>query len=258
MTRRSLDLSRDTPLAGIVLKMPAPAWIELAGYCGADVLVLDTEHGAGDDTELENHLRAADAVGIPVLVRVPSNDPVAIQSALDAGAIGVVVPHVVTGEDAQRAVAAAHYPPGGTRGLALTTRAGMQGTADLEEHLRRSERDTIIIAQVEDLQGATAIDEIVQVPALSGVWIGLNDLAMSVRGSRDVDAAAEQMRTAQEAVCQAVRGSGKALIMIAPDLTRARYWRDRGTTVLLATAHDLLQGAIRDWVTDMASLTPSG
>ncbi|WP_372510373.1 aldolase/citrate lyase family protein [Actinomadura madurae] len=59
---------------------------------------------------LENHIRAADSAGVPVLVRVTANQPVQILHALDAGAAGVIVPHVDTAEQAAAAVRAAHYP----------------------------------------------------------------------------------------------------------------------------------------------------
>src|SRR5690348_10268232 len=122
-------LAAGEPLTGLIVKMPAPAQVEAAGHAGFDFVLLDTEHGPGDGLALEEHLRAA---AIPVLVRVRSPD--AILGALDAGAAGVVVPHVLDPAGAEAAVAAAHYPPRGRRGIALSTRAGGYGTVSLDEH----------------------------------------------------------------------------------------------------------------------------
>src|SRR4051794_22407873 len=111
--------------------MPAAAPVEIAGHTRFGFVVLDTEHGPTEG--LHEHLRAA---AIPALVRVPLVE--GILAALDAGATGVVVPHVLDAAGAEAAVAAAHYPPRGRRGIALSTRAGRYGAVSLDEHLRRA------------------------------------------------------------------------------------------------------------------------
>src|SRR5918994_7555061 len=89
----------------------------LAASCGFDWLFVDLEHGAaGLDTASQICVAALDA-GITPFVRVPENAPAWIGRALDGGAVGVVVPHIDTPEDASRAVAAARYPPAGARSL---------------------------------------------------------------------------------------------------------------------------------------------
>lgn len=234
-------------LVGVVLKMPGPAMVELAGFGGADLVILDTEHGVADGAQLEQHLRAADAAGVPALVRIPALDGAYVQAALDAGAAGVVVPHVRSAADARRCVQAAHYPPVGQRGLALTTRAGRQGTADLEGHLDRAAARTVVIAQVEDPEAVAAIDEILAVPGISGVWIGLNDLAMSLR---DTDGTVPDgaVDAAAETVCAAVRGRRQHLAVVAGDPTAARSWHRRGATVALVTGHDLFGAALATYL----------
>ena len=230
-------------LVGVVLKMPGPAMVELAGFGGADLVVLDTEHGIADGAQLEQHVRAGDAAGVPVLVRIPALDPAHVQTALDAGATGVVVPHVSSAADARRCVAAAHYPPAGTRGLALTTRAGRQGTADLEEHLHRAAERTVVIAQIEDPAAVAAIDEILAVPGITGVWIGLNDLAMSLREA-DGTVPDGAVDAAAETVCAAARGRRQHLAVVAGDPVAARTWHQRGATVALVTGHDLFGASL--------------
>jgi 4-hydroxy-2-oxoheptanedioate aldolase len=133
-------LAAHEPLTALLVKMPCAREIESAGHTGFDLVVIDTEHGPGGGFELEHHLRAADAAGLPALVRVPSADPAGIGAVLDAGATGVVVPHVLDARGAAGVVAAAHYPPRGRRGFALSTRAGGYGAAGWHEHLERAAR----------------------------------------------------------------------------------------------------------------------
>jgi 4-hydroxy-2-oxoheptanedioate aldolase len=141
-------------------------------------VILDTEHGTADG--LEHHLRAADAAGIPALVRVPNTDPGPILRALDAGAAGIVVAHVTGPDVAHAAVAAAHYPPRGRRGLALTTRAGHFGTVTIDDHLEHALEETVIIVQIEDAEAVDRATEILAVEAVDGVLIGATDLSVSL------------------------------------------------------------------------------
>src|SRR5579859_6726369 len=109
-------------LTALLAKMPCAAQIETAGHAGFDIVIIDTEHGPTGGLELDNPLRAAQAVRLPALVRVPGNDSAAILAALDAGATGVIVPHVLDAGEAEAVVAAAHYPPRGRRGDRKSTR----------------------------------------------------------------------------------------------------------------------------------------
>ena len=171
-------LRRRERLRLLFVKLPCPAEVELAASTGFDGVILDTEHGTADG--LEHHLRAADAAGIPALVRVPNADPAPILRALDAGAAGIVVAHVTGPEVARAAVAAAHYPPLGRRGLALTTRAGHHGMVTVDDHVERAAAETVVIVQIEDAEAVGRAPEILAVEAVDGVLIGANDLAVSL------------------------------------------------------------------------------
>ena len=253
MSVTPFHLSQDRPLVGVVLKMPNPAMVEMAAHCGAHLVIIDTEHGAGGDVELEHHVRAGDAAGIPVIVRVPANEPAFIQAALDAGARGVVVPHIGSAKQARAAVDLAHYPPFGSRGLALTTRAGLQGSADLEPTLVRAAEQTIVICQIEDPEGVRAVGDILAVERVSGVWIGTNDLSMSLRDADGV-VPGGSVEAAVEAVTSAVASSSVALAMLAAGPAATLAWRQRGADILLVTIHDLINSSLRSYVEDVDSL----
>ena len=204
-------LAAGESLTALFAKLPCAAQLEAAGHAGFDLVLLDTEHGPADALALEEHLRAAAAVGIAALVRVPALDPAAILGALDAGADGVVVPHVLDAAGAEAAVAAAHYPPRGRRGLALSTRAGRYGAAALEDHLRRAAEETCVIVQIEDRSAVEAADAILAVPGVSGVLIGATDLAMSLGHApdREIEAVTAAATRAGVPVLRVVDGAGR-------------------------------------------------
>jgi 4-hydroxy-2-oxoheptanedioate aldolase len=226
------------PLTGVVLKMPCVALLELAGVAGFQLAVIDAEHGPGDMDALHHHLRAADSVGLPVLVRVPESAPGEILRALDAGAEGIVMPHVASAAAAEAAVSAAHYPPRGRRGLALSTRAGRYGAASVEEHLRRAAARTVVVAQIED---GAAVGETGAIGAVDGVdllFLGTSDLSASLGYAGQWDHPI--VSTAVAGVVEAAGEAGRALCVVANGPHDAQTWRARGAQVVLFVAETLV------------------
>ena len=250
--RLAAALRSKEPLAGLVTKMVAPSVVEMAGFAGLDVVVLDTEHGPADTAAMEEHLRAADGADVAVLVRVGSLAGAEVLRALDAGAAGVVVPHVSDPGEARQAVMAAHYPPMGRRGLAMTTRAGHQTTADLATHLSEARRDTVVVVQVEDPAAVAATAAIAAVPGVSAVWVGASDLSLELGVPGQVDH--PLVRAAIAEVGRGLRtmeeGERPALLGIATDAADAQRWREAGATVLLQTLHGVVMPALRTMASD--------
>ena len=259
MSARSLAarLAAGDPMTALLAKMPCAREIESAGCAGFDVVVLDTEHGPAGGFELEHHLRAAAAASLPALVRVPSDDPVPVLAALDAGAAGVVVPHVLDAGGAEAVVGAAHYPPRGRRGFATSTRAGGYGAVAVEEHLRRAAGETVVVVQIEDAEAVPRAREILAVPGVSGVLIGTADLALSL--GRPGSPPHAEVQTAVDAVIAAAAGEGVAVMTVAATPAEARTWRARGAqvTAFVSTAlvHAALTAAVAGARTDAPAVT---
>jgi 2-keto-3-deoxy-L-rhamnonate aldolase RhmA/alpha-beta hydrolase superfamily lysophospholipase len=225
------QLASGAPLTALLAKLPCAAQIESAGRTGFDLVVLDTEHGPGGGLELEHHLRAADAAAVPALVRVPKGDPAGIGAALDAGAAGVVVPHVRSAAEAEAVVAAAHYPPRGRRGFALSTRAGGYGAAGWDEHVARAARETVVVVQIEDAEAVERTAEICAVPGVSGMLLGAADLRMSLGRSPEPE-------------IDAILGAARAPVLaVAATAAEAQTWRARGAAVVVFVATALIHSA---------------
>lgn len=167
-------------LLGALVRMPAEELVEMAGVAGFDYVLIDCEHGPADLIPLRQHLAAAQAHGMEVLVRVGRHEPAVIQRVLDHGATGVVVPHVDDAVHAAAAVRAARYPPVGDRGFATYGRAGRYGTVAAAEHLAADARTTLVIAMVESEAACGNVAEIVDTPGIDGIMVGPADLAVSM------------------------------------------------------------------------------
>ena len=174
---RKALIARDQ-LVGCFIKTPHPTVIEVLGATDLDFLVLDGEHSPFDKAAINLCLLAAKAVEMPVLVRVPDDNPAFILNVLDCGAAGVVVPHVTSAKQAQRLARAMRYVPGG-RGIAGTTRAGGYGALPLPQHRAAADSEVTLICQIEDREGVEVAADIAAVDGVDALFVGRADLTVS-------------------------------------------------------------------------------
>jgi 2-dehydro-3-deoxyglucarate aldolase len=170
-------LRRGERLVGTLLSLPSPELAEIASAAGFDWLFLDMEHGALGPRDV---LRLVQAAREPCacLVRVPENTEMWIKKALDTGAAGIIVPHVNGAAEAAQAVRWAKYPPLGGRSVGFS-RANLYG-ARLQEHVGTANAETVVVAQVEHIEGVRAIDPILAAAGLDAVFVGPYDLSASL------------------------------------------------------------------------------
>ena len=183
---------------GSWLSFGYPAVCEVMATAGFDWLVIDMEHTHIDMFQAAQLIQIIDLAGCIPLVRVGENDPLAIKRAMDAGAHGVVVPMVNTPDDARKAVSAVRYPPHGTRGVGLG-RAHAYGLG-FEQYKAWAERETILIVQIEHIEGVDNLEDILEVEGVDGFIVGPYDLSGSLGRPGDfahpaVAEALERVRT---------------------------------------------------------------
>ncbi|SFV38662.1 4-hydroxy-2-oxoheptanedioate aldolase [Devosia crocina] len=156
----------------------SPVVTELLSLAGFDYLLLDQEHGVGDNVSLIHQLQAMANNPATAIVRVPWNDHALIKRALDAGAEGIMIPSVDTAEEARAAVAACQYAPNGIRGAGWAGgRASHYGMLP-DYHLKARER-LLVVIQIETVKGVENLDEILAVEGIDLVFIGAMDLTGS-------------------------------------------------------------------------------
>jgi 4-hydroxy-2-oxoheptanedioate aldolase len=154
--------------------------VRIAKAAGFDTLYIDLEHSSFTLHAASQISIMALEAGIPALVRVPANTPEYISRVLDGGALGVIAPGVRSAAEARAVVAAAKYPPVGSRGLA-------QGLPHLEyralpaaEAIRALNDATFVAVQFESAASLEAMEEIVAVDGIDMVLIGSNDLLVDL------------------------------------------------------------------------------
>ena len=146
-------LKKGEILIGTVNDFRDPSITEMIGCAGFDFVFIDMEHAAREFENLENAVRAAELGNATPIVRIPEiNESYALR-ALEAGAMGLIFPHVKTREDAIRCVRATKYPPRGVRGMHPSSRATRFGEATFAQHVREANEQTQVWAIIEDVEG---------------------------------------------------------------------------------------------------------
>lgn len=227
-------------LAATWLKTPHPHVAEVLALSPLDALVIDAEHAPFDRSALDLTVLAARGGGKAVLVRPASGATEAILQALDAGADGIVCPHIRSAAEAAALVRACHYGPGG-RGFAGSTRAARYTTLGMARH-RAGAAGVTVIAQIEDAEALAEIDAIAATPGIDALFIGRADLTVSL-GCASPDETA--VVAAVEDICAAGRRVGVAVGMFLARPADVPDWRARGATlfVLQSDQEFLLAGA---------------
>ena len=144
--------------------LPDPFAAEIFGRQGYHYVCVDQQHGMIDDSTAFPMIQAISASGAAPIVRTRWNEPAAIMSALDAGALGVVVPMIETREDALAAVRACRFPPAGLRSYGPIRARDVMGSTDPVVL-----GDVACIIMIETASALDDLDAIVSTPGVARV-----------------------------------------------------------------------------------------
>jgi len=144
--------------------------------CGYDWLFIDMEHNSMDVDTAAQISMASLAVGITPIVRVPGKEHHHASRLLDAGAQGIVVPHVDTVEEAERAVAYCKYPPLGHRSVMGVLPQFGYRSLPVAESTPLANAQTMVVVMLETPDAIAKADAIAAVPGIDSILIGTNDL----------------------------------------------------------------------------------
>ena len=167
------------PSMGLFLNAHSPTVAEQLAHSGYDWLLVDTQHGPMGYEKLSAMLCAIGSGGAKSMVRVAGySDRAGIQQALDLGADGILVPYINTAEEARQAVSCGRYPTVGTRSVYFpqrsTNKAGLLG------YVGNANKNITVALQVETASCIENMEEIAAVPGVDILFLGQNDLCMSM------------------------------------------------------------------------------
>ena len=173
------QLRAGQPKLGLFLNAHSPTVAEQLAHSGYDWLLVDTQHGPMGYEKLSAMLSGIANGGAKSMVRVGGySDRPGIQQALDLGADGVLIPYINSAEEARQAVSCTKYPTAGTRSVYFPQRS--MNRAGLLGYAGNANNNLIVALQVETADCIKNMTEIAAVPGVDILFLGQNDLCMSM------------------------------------------------------------------------------
>ena len=180
---------------------------EIVGRAGFDWVLIDLEHGSGNDLAMYQQLQVLAATNTTPLVRTDELSRSKIQRILDAGASGIMFPQIREAEIADEVSRMMYYPPKGTRGMAKMVRA-MGFGKNATEYIGNLDNNIVGVVQIETPGALDQLDRIASLDAVDVLFVGPSDLTLSLGIFGQLDHPLYQQ--AIRSVAQAAKKYGKA------------------------------------------------
>lgn len=221
-----------------------PSLAELLIRSGFDTAVLDMQHGAFSvDTAIRGIAHVALA-GAPAIVRVPVGDFATASRMFDAGAAAVIAPMIESAADARAFVAFCKYPPMGARSWGPQRAVPLTGLAPTA-YFERANALHLALPMIETKAALAALDEILAVPGVDGVFVGPADLSVALTGGR-LDPFGPEVERALDHIAARVKQANKVAGLFCNTGAQARAMQARGFALCsIATDGQLMSGAAR-------------
>lgn len=208
------------------------AVVETVGRAGFDFALIDMEHTSLELRDVEAHIRAAAAVDIAALVRVPNFDGAVIGRVLDSGADGIVFPHFGRDRQSSRLFAEnLRYAPNGHRPSCTGVRSAGYGLAPFAEYVRHADASVLGIGLIEDVAVIPHLDAIFAESRIDAIMPGPGDLATAL--GLHGQPTHPRVRAAVDEIMRAARRAGLRCGMYLNSVEEAHEWVSAGADFLI-------------------------
>ena len=208
-----------------------PRWIPILSGVGLDYVIIDTEHNPRSRAELGDYLTMLNTTGVVPIVRIPIPDSHYVTMAMDAGAQGVLAPYCETVDEVKDVVAAAKWRP--LKGEAV------QRVVDTGEHISEATRayledrnlNSVAIIGIESVAGVNVLENILEVPGIDGIFVGPNDLSISLGVPDEYDR--QEYQNAVKHIIKTAEGRGIPVLVHHQTPELSTFWISQGARFVL-------------------------
>lgn len=164
----------------IKLNLADPRVAEIAGLCGFDCVWTDMEHVPNTLHDVENIIRAAKMLDVDTLVRVPRGSYSDLIHPLEMDAAGIMVPHVMSAEDAKKVAWYTRFHPIGRRPMDGGCSDGAYCMIPIPEYIKQANEQRFVMVQIEDPEPLDELDEIAQIEGIDMLFFGAADFSQGI------------------------------------------------------------------------------
>ena len=171
--------ARGEVVIGTTVSFADPAVTELTCETGIDMIFIDLEHGLLNLHQALAHVMVARGQDVPMVLRVPTYDPVVIKPILELHPAAIIIPRITNEQETALAISGCKYPPKGVRGFGPARGIGY-GRISQQEFLKDADEQTMVWIQIEDIAAVNSLDAILDTPGIDSIMLGPNDLSGSM------------------------------------------------------------------------------
>ncbi len=162
------------------LNLADPRAAEIAAMCGFDCLWIDLEHVPNSMSCVEDTVRAAKIYDVDVLTRVSKGCYSDIDRPLEADSTGVMVPHLMSYEEAKQIVYYTKFHPIGRRPIDGGNADGSYCLVSVEDYIRDANAERFTVVQIEDPEPVAELEEICALPGIDMIFFGPADFSHGI------------------------------------------------------------------------------
>ena len=158
---------------------------ELAAMSGFDCVWVDREHLAQDWSVTGAHVWATKAHNTDIMVRVPRGSYSDYVKPLEMDATGILVPHIMSVEDAKQVIQMTRFHPVGRRAIDGGSADGGYTNMDFNEYLQQANDQRFVVFQIEDTEPLEQLEEIAALDGFDMLFFGPGDFSQSIGAPGD-------------------------------------------------------------------------
>lgn len=189
------------------LNISDPRGAEIAAMSGFDCIWIDMEHVPATYLEVENIIRAAKIYDVDVLTRVARGSYNDLIRPLEADSSGIMVPHLMSLEDAKQIVYYTKFHPIGRRPLDGGNADGKWCLVDGKDYMQQANDQRFVVVQIEDPEPLAELEEICALPGIDMIFFGPADFTQGL--GRPLDFANPKVAETRELIAKTAKKYGK-------------------------------------------------
>ena len=188
------------------LNLSDPRAAEIAAMCGFDCIWIDLEHVPNNMKDVEDAVRAAKIYDVDVLTRVSKGCYSDICRPLEGDSTGVMVPHLMSLEEAKQIVYYTKFHPIGRRPLDGGNADGAYCLVDANDYIKQANEERFTVVQIEDPEPLAELEEIAALPGIDMLFFGPADFSQGIGAPNSADPRIDETR---RLVAKVARKHGK-------------------------------------------------
>ena len=157
-----------------------PRVAEIAAMAGFDCIWIDLEHVPNDMRSVEEIVRACKIYDADVLTRVSRGSYSDLIRPLEADSTGIMVPHLMSLEEAKKIVYYTKFHPIGRRPIDGGNADGRYCAVSGKDYLKQANEERFTVCQIEDPEPLAELDAICQLPGIDMIFFGPADFSQGI------------------------------------------------------------------------------